>query len=93
MSLLADEAEEELLAAAESLLSDAGPLPVVADLAAPELRRVIARFDRALRDVLCIAVSRGARLIQGEAPPCEHGTTEQCDGKTFCCGCRRQIYL
>ncbi|MEU2793917.1 hypothetical protein [Streptomyces sp. NPDC007100] len=78
LSLIADEAEEELLRAAEEATEgDAGPR---------ELRR-------ALRDVLRIAVSRGARLVQEEAQPCEHGATERCGGKTFCCGCRRQIYL
>ncbi|MFH8343419.1 hypothetical protein [Streptomyces sp. NPDC018045] len=78
LSLLADEVEEGLLRAAEDLVTaDAGP---------GELRR-------ALRDVLRIAVSRGARLTRDEAPPCAHGATERSGGKTFCCGCRRQIYL
>ncbi|GCD46406.1 hypothetical protein [Streptomyces paromomycinus] len=78
LSLLADEAEEEVLKAAEELVAaDAGP------------RRLLG----ALRDVLRVAVSRGARLVQAEAQPCEHGVTERCEGKTYCGGCRRQIYL
>lgn len=76
LSLLADEAEEEVLKAAEEqVAADIGP------------RKLLG----ALRDVLRVAVSRGARLA--EAQPCEHGATERCEGKTFCCGCRRQIYL
>ncbi|MFI2234803.1 hypothetical protein [Streptomyces chrestomyceticus] len=79
LSLLADEMEEGLVQAAEEL--------VTADAAGPpELRR-------ALRDVLRVAVSRGARLARERERPCEHGTTERCGGKTICCGCRRQIYL
>ncbi|MEN2418695.1 hypothetical protein AABB02_11355 [Streptomyces rimosus] len=96
LSAVADEAEEELLRAAEGLLAESGPSPVPAGACTDSSRgpcRVLIRYDRALRDVLRIAVSRGARLAQAEAPPCEHGETERCGGKTYCCGCRRQIYL
>lgn len=94
LSAVADEAEEELLRAAEGLLAESEPSPVPAGADSPrELRRVLIRYDRALRGVLRIAVSRGARLAQAQAPPCEHGKTERCGGKTYCCGCRRQIYL
>ncbi|MFH8406091.1 hypothetical protein ACH4FX_15110 [Streptomyces sp. NPDC018019] len=94
LSAVADEAEEELLRAADELLAESGPSPVPDGADSPrELRRVLIRYDRALRDALRIAVSRGARLAQAQAPPCEHGKTERCGGKTFCCGCRRQIYL
>nr|WP_238783209.1 hypothetical protein [Streptomyces monomycini] len=76
LSLIADEAEEGVLNAAEELVTaDVGP------------RRLL----RALRDVLRVAISRGARLA--EVRPCGHGAIERCEGKTFCCGCRRQIYL
>ncbi|MEU7256135.1 hypothetical protein AB0B21_10020 [Streptomyces rimosus] len=94
LSAVADEAEEELLRAAEKLVAESGPSPVpVGADSSWEPCRVLIRYDRALRDVLRIAVSRGARLAQAQAPPCEHGKTERCGGKTFCCGCRRQIYL
>nr|WP_242440786.1 hypothetical protein [Streptomyces sp. CB02923] len=77
LSLIADEAEEEILRGAEELVTTGAGLR---------------QLRRALRDVLRIAVSRGARLVREERP-CEHGATERCDGKTYCCGCRRQIYL
>ncbi|WP_208853168.1 hypothetical protein [Streptomyces albofaciens] len=94
LSAVADEAEEELLRAAEALVAESGPTPVPAGADSSwELCRVLIRYDRALRDVLRIAVSRGARLAQTGERPCDHGATERCGGKTFCCGCRRQIYL
>ncbi|MER6050939.1 hypothetical protein ABT168_26390 [Streptomyces sp. NPDC001793] len=76
MSQLADEVEDELIDAAEELLEDR-PVPN-------------AVLCEALRDVVRIAVSRGARLPE----PCDHGEIDKnTDGKTRCTSCRRQLYL
>ncbi|MGW7579071.1 hypothetical protein [Streptomyces sp. NPDC054765] len=89
LSLLADHAEEELLAAAEALLEEIGKLPSLRGAGLRELCRMVTRLQGALRDVLRIAVSRGDRLPE----PCDHGETRLCEGRTCCRACRRQIYL
>ncbi|MFF2810497.1 hypothetical protein ACFVT2_25665 [Streptomyces sp. NPDC058000] len=61
MSLLADDVEEEMLAAAGKLLAATDPLPG-AEAGRPELRGLVAGLRAALRDVRRIAVSRGERL-------------------------------
>ncbi|PBC81979.1 hypothetical protein SAMN05428945_3476 [Streptomyces sp. 2224.1] len=89
LSLLADQAEDDLIAAAEALLDETGPLPAVRGTDTPELCRTAAALHQALRDVLRIAVSRGDRLPE----PCDHGETRLCEGRTCCRACRQQIYL
>ncbi|MEE1801505.1 MULTISPECIES: hypothetical protein [unclassified Streptomyces] len=62
MSRLADEAEEDLIASVEQLLSDAGPEPIPADADRDALCGMVGCLIEALRTTLRIAVSRGARL-------------------------------
>ncbi|MFE7318841.1 hypothetical protein ACFU7T_37950 [Streptomyces sp. NPDC057555] len=89
LSLLADDVEEEMLAAAGKLLADTDPLP------GPEAdRRELCGLAAGLRAALCdirrIAVSRGERLPE----PCDHGATQKSgDGKTHCASCRQQLHL
>ncbi|MFB6568149.1 MULTISPECIES: hypothetical protein [Streptomyces] len=61
MSLLADDVEEEMLAAAGKLLAATDP-PPGPEAGRRELRGLVAGLRAALRDVRRIAVSRGERL-------------------------------
>ncbi|WP_433855963.1 hypothetical protein [Streptomyces kronopolitis] len=88
LSRLADEVEDELLTAAETLLAEAGALLAGPDADPRALCRTAAPLHGALRDVLRIAVSRGDRLPE----PCDHADTRLCEGRSCCRVCRRQIY-
>ncbi|MFI0904877.1 hypothetical protein ACH4TE_15230 [Streptomyces sioyaensis] len=90
LSQLADDVEEELLTAAETLLAESETKFAAPDPEAdPQEQDRTAVLHAALRDVLRIAVSRGDRLPE----PCDHGETRLCEGRTCCRVCRRQIYL
>lgn len=65
LNRMADELETELLGSAEFVLREARPLLCEVKVGAGELRFVGVRLAEALRDVLRIAESRGARLPQG----------------------------
>ncbi|MET9291806.1 hypothetical protein [Streptomyces sp. NPDC003077] len=93
LSLLADEVEEDLLMDAEDLLTVSEPLSVTPGADPSELHRMVVLLDKALRDALRIATSRGARLAAPGPDPCDHDETEHCGGKTFCRSCRFQLYL
>lgn len=89
LSQLADVVEEELLTAAETVVTEAEMLFAAAGAEARKPCRTAAVLHAALRDVLRIAASRGDRLPE----PCDHGETRLCEGRTCCRACRQQIYL
>lgn len=89
LSQLADVVEEELLTAAEAVLTEAELRCAAAGTDARKPCRTATVLRAALRDVLRIAASRGDRLPE----PCDHADTRLCEGRTCCRACRRQIYL
>ncbi|MFD8966353.1 hypothetical protein ACFV0C_15340 [Streptomyces sp. NPDC059568] len=100
MSRMADDVEEELLISAEWLLDDTEPLLTAPPADAQELIRLSASLAVALRNILRIADSRGARLPQAGTEeavaateePAERGKTECCGAETVCRACERRIH-
>ncbi|MEX2974403.1 hypothetical protein [Streptomyces sp. C184] len=89
LSQLADDVEDEVLTAAETLLAETELLFAAPGPDSQESCPTATVLHGALRDVLRVAVSRGDRLPE----PCDHGETRLCEGRTCCRACRQRIYL
>ncbi|MFD9210278.1 hypothetical protein ACFVZM_28855 [Streptomyces sioyaensis] len=89
LSQLADDVEDEVLTAAETLLAETELLFAAPGPDSQEPCPTATVLHGALRDVLRVAVSRGDRLPE----PCDHGETRLCERRTCCRACRQRIYL